>query len=140
MLTLIAIIIFTAGLPLGLMYAVRHATTRPPVPAGMVQEWMAAHAIFEADAALIEHGLEPVTAVIDDMIGVVKEHETRARAQAAGARRDEATECLIQILPPRLHQDACGCLWFAEGYWSPCHSHDPAFEPPVEQWASEMSE
>ncbi len=43
-------------------------------------------------------------------------------------------------LPPRVAFRECGCLEFEGGVWSQCLEHDPAFEPPVDQWAREMGD
>ena len=52
----------------------------------------------------------------------------------------ETTESLIVRLPRRIARDGCGCLWMEGGLWSPCVPHDPAFEPPVDKWASETGQ
>ena len=47
----------------------------------------------------------------------------------------------LRLRPPRrVAFRECGCLEFEGGIWSPCLEHDPAFEPPVDQWAREMGD
>jgi len=65
---------------------------------------------------------------------------TGATREPSGEAGEEAGECVITKLPPRIHTDRCGCIWFLGGLWSACRPHDPAWEPPVTQWMSEMSE
>ncbi len=82
--------------------------------------------------------------------------ELRAERQAAArvlasylldaAARDDPPASLgwgpggLVRLPPRVAFRECGCLEFEGGVWSQCLEHDPAFEPPVDQWAREMGD
>jgi len=52
---------------------------------------------------------------------------------------------LIERLPPRIADDPCGCLWFEDGYWSPCLTHDSGvlaafIDTNADQWAAGLTE
>ena len=78
------------------------------------------------------------------------ERQMAARVLASylldAAARDDAPAVLgwgpggLVRLPRRVAFRECGCLEFEGGVWSPCLEHDPAFEPPVDQWAREMGD
>ncbi len=78
------------------------------------------------------------------------ERQMAARVLASylldAAARDDAPAVLgwgpggLVRLPPRTAFRPCGCLDFEGGICSPCLEHDPAFEPPVDQWAREMGD
>ena len=53
---------------------------------------------------------------------------------AAQCRRHPVT-VLLRAAP-----EPCGCLRLEGGLVLPCAAHDPAAEPPVEQWAAEIGE
>ena len=78
------------------------------------------------------------------------ERQAAARVLASylldAAARDDAPAVLgwgpggLVRLPRRVAFRECGCLEFEGGVWSQCLEHDPAFEPPVDQWAREMGD
>ncbi len=115
---LIIIIVYFVGLPLSGAWLIWRSHPAP-VATGAVLARMA------------DGTLWPPEANGDDLTDLID-----ATREPSG----EATECLITFLPPRIHRDECGCLWLEGGYLSACRPHDPAWEPPVTQWMSEMSE
>ena len=48
-------------------------------------------------------------------------------------RRQRHAVVLLRAVP-----EPCGCLRLEGGLVLPCPAHNPAAEPPVEQWAAEM--